>query len=142
MRKTPDHAVDLAIRRVDAMNGLSNRILRRAAIVAALGLGLVASGVAAESVEERADHMQRRIAEDIAHRRISPKDASKIEHDMEKVSKHVVEARREQRGGIGRRDWEKIEHELDKVESKVRDAEAWNVHCRECRTEGFHDNRW
>ncbi len=95
--------------------------MKRIVALAIAGLA-IAIAAPAQSVESRQDSMQRRIAEAIRHNQITPRDASRLEHDMDKVSRHINDERREHHGRLTPHEWEKLNRELDKVEEHMRQA--------------------
>ncbi len=87
--------------------------------------------------------MQRRIAEAIQHNQVSPHDASRLERDMDKVSRHIDHERREHRGRLTPHEWEHLNRELDKVEQHLREAQRYarydDRRDRRYERDGFYD---
>jgi Skp family chaperone for outer membrane proteins len=96
--------------------------MNRIIATAIAGLAIAVTAASAQSVEDRQYSMQRRIAEAINHNRIAPRDASRLERDMDKVSRHIDQERREHRGRLTPHEWEKLNRDLDKVEQHLREA--------------------
>jgi septal ring factor EnvC (AmiA/AmiB activator) len=117
--------------------------VRKLVVAVVAGVLLMAGAASAQSVEDRQYHLQRRIAEAIEHNRISPRDASRLERDMDKVARHIAEERHEHHGRLSQHDWEKLNREMDKVENRLRDAQRYSRYedRRERRYErdGFYD---
>ena len=96
--------------------------MRRLVALAVAGFAFAVAAASAQSVEDRQYAMQRRIAEAIDHGRVTPHDASRLERDMDKVSRHIDHERREHHGRLKPREWERLNRELDKVEQHLREA--------------------
>lgn len=96
--------------------------MNRVVAIAIAGFAIAVAGASAQSVEDRQYSMQRRIAESIQHGRITPHDASRLEKDMDKVSRHIEQERREHHGRLTPHEWEKLNRQLDKVEEHLREA--------------------
>ena len=123
--------------------------MKRIVALAVVGFAFAVSAASAQSVEDREYNMQRRIADAIERGRVSPHDASRLERDMDKVSRHIANERREHRGHLTRHEWEHLNRELDKVEQHLREAERYarfdDRHDRRYERDGFYnhdDRRW
>ncbi len=99
--------------------------MHKFAALAVVGFALTITAASAQSVEQREYSMQRRIAEAIEHNRISPRDAARLEREMDKVARHIDQERREHRGRLTPHEWERLNRELDKVEIRLREAERY-----------------
>ena len=117
--------------------------MNRIVALAVAGFAIVVATASAQSVEDREHFLQRRIAEAIEHGRITPHDASRLEHDMDKVSRHINEESRERHGRLNSHEWEKLNRELDRVEQRLREAQRyarrddWREHHDE--RDGFYE---
>lgn len=111
--------------------------MNRVVSLAVVGFALAVTAASAQSVEDRQYSMQRRIAEAIDHGRITPRDASRLERDMDKVARHIAEERREHHGRLKPHEWERLNRELDKVEQRMRDAMRYARY--NDRREGRHE---
>jgi hypothetical protein len=96
--------------------------MNRIVALALAGFAIAITAASAQSVEDRQYSMQRRIAQAISHNRITPHDASRLERDMDKVSRHIDQERREHHGRLTPHEWEKLNRELDRVEQHMREA--------------------
>ncbi len=96
--------------------------MQRVVALAIAGFAIAVSAASAQSVEDRQRSLQSHIAEAIDHGRLTPHDASRLEHDMDKVSRHIYAERREHHGRLKPHEWEKLNHELDKVEQRLRES--------------------
>ena len=99
--------------------------MKKLMTIAVLGLTFALAAAYAHGVEDREYALQRRVAVDIEQRRISPRDASRIEHDLDKVARHINGERNEHRGRLTPREWERLNRELDRVEDRLRDVERY-----------------
>jgi Skp family chaperone for outer membrane proteins len=97
--------------------------VNRAIAIAVAGFAIAVTAASAQSVEGREQHLQRRIAESIERHRVSPHDASRLERDMDKVSRHIDKERRKHYGRLSPNQWEKLNRELDKVEQRLEEAQ-------------------
>jgi len=117
--------------------------MNRFVALAVAGFAFAVAAASAQSVEDRQYAMQRRIAESIEHGRVSPHDASRLEHAMDKVSCHIADKRRDYHGRLSPHDWEKLNRELDKVEEHLREAQRYarydDRRDRRYEREGFYD---
>lgn len=117
--------------------------MNRVVALAVAGFAIAVASASAEGVEDRQYSMQRRIAESIQHGRITPHDASRLEKDMDKVSRHIDHERREHHGRLTPHEWEKLNRELDKVEQHMHEALRYaqydDRHGRDREREGFYD---
>jgi septal ring factor EnvC (AmiA/AmiB activator) len=117
--------------------------MNRFVALAVAGLAFAVAAASAQSVENRQYNMQRRIAESIEHGRVSPDDASRLERDMDKVSRHIADKRRDHRGRLSAHDWDKLNRELDKVEEHLREAQRYarydDRRDRRNERDGFYD---
>ena len=100
--------------------------MNRVVALAVVGFAMAAAVASAQSVEDRQYSMQRRIAEAIEHNRVTPRDASRLERDMDKVARHIEEERREHRGRLTPHEWERLNRELDRVEQRLREAQRYS----------------
>jgi hypothetical protein len=96
--------------------------MNRVVALAVAGFAIAVTAGSAQSVEDRQRFVQRRIAEAIEHGSITPRDASRLERDMDKVSRHIDRERREHHGRLAPHEWERLNRELDKVEQRMREA--------------------
>ena len=107
------------------------------------GFAIAVATASAQNVEDRQYNMQRRIAEAIQHNRVSPHDASRLERDMDKVSRHIDHERREHHGRLTPHEWEHLNRELDKVEQHLREAQRYarydDRRDRRYERDGFYD---
>jgi len=110
--------------------------MNRFVALAVAGFAFAMAAASAQSVEDRQYAMQRRIADSIEHGRVTPHDASRLEHDMDKVSRHIAHERREHRGRLTPHEWERLNRELDKVEQHLRQAQRY------ARYDGRRDHRY
>jgi|GEM_PF-2530714 len=117
--------------------------MNRSVALAIAGVAFAVAIGSAQSVEDRAYAMQRRIAESIEHGRVSPHDASRLEKDMDKVSRHIDHERREHHGRFTEHEWAKLNRELDKVEEHLREAQHYarqeDRRERHYERDGFYD---
>jgi vancomycin resistance protein YoaR len=117
--------------------------MNRLIALAIAGFAIAVTAASAQSVEDRQHSMQRRIAEAIQHGRITPRDASHLERDMDKVSRHIDQERRDHHGRLTPHEWEKLNRELDKVEEHMREALRYaryeDRNGRGYEREGFYD---
>jgi hypothetical protein len=117
--------------------------MNRLIALAIAGFAIAVAAASAQSVEDRQHSMQRRIAEAIQHGRVTPHDASRLEKDMDKVSRHIDQDRREHHGRLTPHEWEKLNRELDKVEEHMREALRYaryeDRNGRGYEREGFYD---
>jgi len=120
--------------------------MKRIVALAIVGFAIAVAAASAQSVEDRQYSMQRRIAEAIRHNQLSPHDASRLEHDMDKVARHIDHERREHRGRLTPHEWEKLNREMDKVEEHLRDALRYarydDRRDRHYERDGFYDRDW
>lgn len=97
--------------------------MNRIIAIAIAGFAIAVTAASAQSVEGREQHLQRRIAESIERQRVSPRDASHLERDMDKASRHIDNERRKHYGRLSQGQWEKLNRELDKVEQRLNEAQ-------------------
>jgi hypothetical protein len=100
--------------------------MNRVVALAVVGFAIAVTAASAEGVEDRQRFLQSRIAEAIEHGRITPRDASRLERDMDKVSRHIYEERREHHGRLKPHEWERLNRELDRVEQHMREAQRYS----------------
>jgi hypothetical protein len=110
--------------------------------LAICGLALTAGIAAAQSPEERQAHLQRWIAEDIQHHRIVPHDASRLEHDMDKLVRKIDDDRRKHHGRLTEGEWADRNRDMDKIEGRLREAERLAPPPRYNRFDNGTDRDW
>jgi hypothetical protein len=93
--------------------------------LAVISVTLAAGLAPAQNLEQRHNQLQRRLDYDLRDGRISPRDASHISNDLNKIARKISHERWEDRGRIDRRDWEKLNRDLDKVERRLAESERY-----------------
>jgi hypothetical protein len=93
--------------------------------LAVISVTLAAGLASAQNLEQRHNQLQRRLDFDIRGGRVSPRDASHIGNDLDKIARKISHERWEDRGRIDRRDWERLNRDLDKVERRLFEAERY-----------------
>lgn len=99
--------------------------MKRVFGLAVISVTLAAGLASAQNLEQRHNQLQRRLDFDIRGGRVSPRDASHIGNDLDKIARKISHERWEDRGRIDRRDWERLNRDLDKVERRLVEAERY-----------------